>query len=209
MCNSIPYLGKDPDHPKGGRVSKNVVMKLMERYLGKGRTITTDIYFTSPSLAGRLLKCSTTLGMINKIRREIPPQPKNAKGRERFSTQVYRSDGAMLTVYALKTNKTVCVLSTMHQHVKISDDRKRKPNKVIDYNRMKCGVDIMDQKVRAYTVHAGTRRWPVAVFYNLLDLAAMNVHFCTRHAQGPQRIGETVYVLLLGNFVIVIYRKRQ
>ncbi|KAL6455885.1 hypothetical protein MHYP_G00357360 [Metynnis hypsauchen] len=62
----------------------------------------------------------------------------------------------------------------MHQHVKISDNRKRKPNTVTDYNRMKCDVDIMDQKVCAYTVRTGTRRWPVSVFYNLLDLAAMN-----------------------------------
>ncbi|KAL7857267.1 hypothetical protein SRHO_G00161660 [Serrasalmus rhombeus] len=123
------------------------------------------------------MKCSTTLlGTINKIRQEIPPQAKNAKGCERFSTQVYRSDGAMLTVYAPKTNKTVCVLRTMYQHVKISDDRKRKPNMVTDYNRMKCGVDIMDQKVRAYMVHAGTCQWPVVVFYNLLGLAAMNAH---------------------------------
>ncbi|KAL7831169.1 hypothetical protein SRHO_G00306710 [Serrasalmus rhombeus] len=82
----------------------------------------------------------------------------------------------MLMVYAPKTNKTVCVLSTMHQLVKISDDHKRKPNTVTDYSRMKCGLDIMDQKVCAYTVRAGTRRWPVAVFYNLLDLAAMNPH---------------------------------
>uniref|UniRef100_A0AAR2K0Y7 BED-type domain-containing protein n=1 Tax=Pygocentrus nattereri TaxID=42514 RepID=A0AAR2K0Y7_PYGNA len=177
MCNAIPYLGKDPDRPKGERVSENVVMKLMKPYLGKGRTVATDNYFTSLSLANRLLESNTTLlGTINKIRREIPLEAKNAKGREKLSTEVYRSDGALLTVYAPKTNKTVCVLSTMHTHVKIADDRKRKPNTVTDYNRMKCAVDIMGQKVRAYTVRAGTRRWPVAVFYNLLDLAAMNAH---------------------------------
>ncbi|KAL7859575.1 hypothetical protein SRHO_G00147220 [Serrasalmus rhombeus] len=174
MCNSIPYLGKDPSRPKGERVSENVVMKLMEPYLGKGRTVTTDNYFTSLSLANRLTACNTTLlGTINSVRREIPLPVKNAKGREVFSTQVYRSGDAILTVYAPKKNKTVCVLSTMHQQVKISDSRKRKPNTITDYNLMKCGVD---QKVRAYTVRAGTRRWPVAVFYNLLDLAAMNAH---------------------------------
>ncbi|KAL7861660.1 hypothetical protein SRHO_G00131010 [Serrasalmus rhombeus] len=157
------------EHAKGERVSENVVMKLMKPYLGKGRTVATDNYFTSLSLANRLLESNTTLlGTINKIRREIPLEAKNAKGREKLSTEVYRSDGALLTVYAPKTNKTVCVLSTMHTHVKIADDRKRKPNT--------CAVDIMDQKVRAYTVRAGTRRWPVAVFYNLLDLAAMNTH---------------------------------
>ncbi|KAL7842595.1 hypothetical protein SRHO_G00242840 [Serrasalmus rhombeus] len=85
----------------------------------KGRTVATDNYFTSLSLANRLLESNTTLlGTINKIRREIPLEAKNAKGREKLSTEVYRSDGALLTVYAPKTNKTVCVLSTMHTHVK-------------------------------------------------------------------------------------------
>ncbi|KAL7831311.1 hypothetical protein SRHO_G00308140 [Serrasalmus rhombeus] len=143
----------------------------------KRQTTSAPSIRASLSLANRLLESNTTLlGTINKIRREIPLEAKNAKGREKLSTEVYRSDGALLTVYAPKTNKTVCVLSTMHMHVKIADDRKRKPNTVTDYNRMKCAVDIMDQKVRAYTVRAGTRRWPVAVFYNLLDLAAMNAH---------------------------------
>lgn len=27
-----------------------------------------------------------------------------------------------------------------------------------------------------YTVRAGTRHWPVAVFYNMIDMAALNAH---------------------------------
>ncbi|KAL6458302.1 hypothetical protein MHYP_G00335330 [Metynnis hypsauchen] len=34
----------------------------------------------------------------------------------------------------------------------------------------------MDQMVRKYTVRSGTRRWPVAVFYNLIDISALNAH---------------------------------
>ncbi|XP_076866565.1 uncharacterized protein LOC143517698 [Brachyhypopomus gauderio] len=163
-------------------------MRLMEPYLDKGRTVTTDNYFTSLSLANRLLACNTALlGTINKIRREIPPPAKNTKGREEFSTHVYTSGSAILTAYAPKKNKAVCILSTMHKQVTISEGRKRKPNTITDYNSMKCGVDIMDQKVRGYTVRAGTRRWPVAVFYNMLDLAAMNAHVlyttCTRSTE--------------------------
>ena len=36
------------------------------------------------------------------------------------------------------------------------------------------GVDVADQMARQYSVKAGTRRWPVAVFYNILDLAGTN-----------------------------------
>ena len=51
---------------------------------------------------------------------------------------------------------------------------KKKPETVTFYNKTKCGVDIADQMARQYTVKAGTRRWPVAVFYNILDIACIN-----------------------------------
>ena len=37
-------------------------------------------------------------------------------------------------------------------------------------------MDALDQMARLYSVKGGTRRWPVAVFYNLLDMAAINVY---------------------------------
>nr|XP_054592008.1 uncharacterized protein LOC129156801 [Nothobranchius furzeri] len=40
----------------------------------------------------------------------------------------------------------------------------------------KAIVDVMDQMVREYSVRAGTQRWPVAVFYNMIDMAALNAH---------------------------------
>ena len=62
----------------------------------------------------------------------------------------------------------------MHQKVEIVDTQKEKTNTVVDYNHFKCGVDLMDQKSRNHSVRAGTRRWPMAVFYNLLDMAVTN-----------------------------------
>ncbi|KAL7844855.1 hypothetical protein SRHO_G00233940 [Serrasalmus rhombeus] len=60
-------------------------------------------YRTLQLTVRRLLESNTTLlGTINKIRREIPLEAKNAKGREKLSTEVYRSDGALLTVYPIK-----------------------------------------------------------------------------------------------------------
>ena len=42
------------------------------------------------------------------------------------------------------------------------------------YNKTKCGVDILDQMARRYSTRVAARRWPVHVFYNILDLAAIN-----------------------------------
>ena len=53
ICNILPYLGKDPSQPSGERLSKSVVMRLMEPFLDKGRNVPKDNFFTS--LAQRLL----------------------------------------------------------------------------------------------------------------------------------------------------------
>ncbi|KAM9746554.1 uncharacterized protein ACNS7B_010501 isoform 2-T2 [Menidia menidia] len=176
VCNILPYLGKDPTRPRGERVSESVVMRLMEPFLDKGRNVTTDNFFTSLSLAKRLLsRNSTILGTVNRIRQEIPPSTRQVH-REEFTTQVFSSTGATLTAYAPKRKKTVYVLSSMHSTIETQKTTKKKPNTITLYNTTKCGVDIMDQMVREYTVRAGTRRWPVAVFYNMIDIAALNAH---------------------------------
>ena len=38
------------------------------------------------------------------------------------------------------------------------------------------GVNVLDQMARLYSVKGGTRCWPVAVFYSMLDLVAINAH---------------------------------
>uniref|UniRef100_A0A669CUC4 PiggyBac transposable element-derived protein domain-containing protein n=1 Tax=Oreochromis niloticus TaxID=8128 RepID=A0A669CUC4_ORENI len=185
VCSASPYLGKDPSRQKGERLAENVVMKLMEPFLDDGRNVTTDNFFTSLSLSHRLLQRKTTLlGMVNKVRRELPQLAKDTAKREVFSTSVLRSGSVSLTIYAPKKTKTVCVLSSMHQDVTIGDGRKRKPNTITDYNHMKCGVDVLDQMARMYSVRSATRRWPVAVFYNMLDLAAVNAYILYKACTG-------------------------
>ncbi|CAF1243383.1 unnamed protein product [Didymodactylos carnosus] len=43
-----------------------------------------------------------------------------------------------------------------------------------DYNQSKYGVDVIDQCVGTYSVQRISRRWPLIVFYNMIDLAAIN-----------------------------------
>uniref|UniRef100_A0AAV2L2K5 PiggyBac transposable element-derived protein domain-containing protein n=1 Tax=Knipowitschia caucasica TaxID=637954 RepID=A0AAV2L2K5_KNICA len=139
----------------------------MEPFLDKGRNVTTDNFFTSLSLAKRLLERKTTiLGTVNKIRREIPPSTRRMD-RNEFTTQLFSTTGATLTVYTPKRKKAVYILSSMHNLVQTEDTTKRKPNTVTLYNTTKCGVDIMDQMVREYSVRSGTRRWPVGNWLTL------------------------------------------
>ncbi|XP_029949691.1 piggyBac transposable element-derived protein 4-like [Salarias fasciatus] len=187
VCNMIPCLGKDPSRATGVRVGEDAAMKLMQPFLDKGRTVITKDFFMSLGLAEQLLQQKTTvLGEMNKVRRELPGSAKQTLGRQQYSTQVFSTSGAALTVYAPKPKKIVCILSSMHGVVETTDTGKKKPNTVTDYNTMKRGVDVMDQMVREYTVRTATQRWPVAVFYNMLDIAALNAHILYQACTGVE-----------------------
>ena len=54
IVNIIPYLFKDKIHVPSHRLSNCIVIKLMEPYLGKGRNVTTDNFFTLYILAKQL-----------------------------------------------------------------------------------------------------------------------------------------------------------
>lgn len=76
------------------------------------------------------------------------------------------------------------MLSSKHKNVKIKNDAKRVPETVAYYNKTKFGVDIVDQMARKYSVKAGSRRWPLQVFYNILDLAAINAWILYKETTG-------------------------
>ena len=80
----------------------------------------------------------------------------------------------ILTVHQRKSKKNVCVLSSLHLSVELGESEKKKLEKMEFYNKSKCGVDLADQMARQYSVEADTRWWPVAVFYNILDLSGIN-----------------------------------
>ncbi|CAM4571152.1 unnamed protein product [Leuciscus chuanchicus] len=175
MLNGAPYLGKEETRSRGQLVGESVVLRLAEPFLGKGRNITTDNFFTSLKLAIALQAKKTSLvGTVGKTKRELPPSTKEQA--ELFSTKVLKCADATLTIYQGKPRKNVCILSSVHTSVGITDGPKAKPESVTYYNNTKYGVDVLDQMARRYSVKGGTRRWPVAVFYNILDLAGINAH---------------------------------
>ena len=79
-----------------------------------------------------------------------------------------------MTVYQGKTKKNVAIFSTSHQNITIAGNAKKTPENLKAYDDTKYGVDIVDQMARKYTVGTSTRRWPIHLFQNTLDLAAIN-----------------------------------
>ncbi|KAM3924560.1 piggyBac transposable element-derived protein 4-like [Leptodactylus fuscus] len=45
---------------------------------------------------------------------------------------------------------------------------------ILDYNATKGAVDTLDQVISTYTCKRKTNRWPMILFYNILDVSAYN-----------------------------------
>ncbi|KAK7925721.1 hypothetical protein WMY93_008031 [Mugilogobius chulae] len=197
MLNAAPYLGKDVTRTPGQRLGDSVVLKLAEPFTGKGRNITTDNFFTSLDLARALQEQKTSLvGTMNKKRRELPPSVQEK--RPLFSSKVLKSAHATLTIYQGKAKTNVSILSTVHSSAGTLSGPKAKPEPVVYYNRTKVGVDVLDQMLRMYSVKAATRRWPVAVFYNILDMAAVTAWILYKNVWGA-KYPDVTFIFELAN----------
>ncbi|XP_039969514.1 uncharacterized protein LOC120781376 [Bactrocera tryoni] len=58
----------------------------------------------------------------------------------------------------------------MHNDAEIADSGK--PEIIEYYNHTKGGVDRMDQMLAEYPIQRQTKRWPLAMFFNMLDITA-------------------------------------
>ena len=111
---------------------------------------------------------------------------KASKSCERYSTKFGFKGNTTMVSYVPNKGKVVLMLSTMH-HKKAIDEgcSKKKPEVIQYYNGAKAGVDTFDQLIRTYSCKWQTKRWPVVIWYNLLDVTLLNafVVFSTQKAE--------------------------
>ena len=190
--NIAPYLGKDEERVEC--LGTHVVMKLLSPYFGLGYNVTTDNFFTSPVLAQQLLtkRCSI-VGTVRPNRRDLPPTTDSLALHD---SSFYEQGAMHLVKYQAKRAKAVFILSTMHKGAVRQEGEKRKPESVLYYNTNKCAVDMLDSMCRQLSTKAGCRRWPLAVFYNILDLAGVNAWVIYRKATG-ENIQRRHFLLML------------
>jgi len=78
-------------------------------------------------------------------------------------------------LYVIVQLNTQTLLSTMHNDAKVSLGEHEKLGIFLFYNDTKGGIYTIDQMCRHFTCKSGTRCWPMAMFYNLVDIdAALN-----------------------------------
>lgn len=169
----ILYTGKT-DGTREKNQGERVVKELAAPYRGSGRNICMDNFFTTLPVAKHLLSWKLTIvGTVKKNKPYIPSVMKANKTREQYSTVFGFHEKVTMCSYVPKKNKAVILLSTMHSDASVDDDAKRKPEIIKFYNRYKAGVDTMDQMVRRYTCQRRSSRWPMALFFNMLDVSSL------------------------------------
>lgn len=167
------YTGKPLDRSREVNQGMRVTLQLTEGL--KGHTVTCDNFFTSFPLAEELLKRKMALvGTIRSNKRELPLKLLQLQNRKLLSSRFAFTRTAMAVSYIPKRVKNVLLLSTKHRKPAVSSDEKKKPEVILNYNKCKGGVDNLDKLVGTYSCRRKTSRWPLALFFNLLDVSAYN-----------------------------------
>lgn len=170
------YLGKQPKAHRSTGVAHDLIMRLAKDYLYLGANITLDNFFVSYKLAQSLVAKDTTItGTIRPKKRELPSvftSAEEAKKRGPNQSIFCFSNECELVSYTSNSNKNVLLLSTAHATEAVNEQT-GKPLVIHSYNEHKGGVDTMDKMLRGYTCKRRNARWPMLLFFNVIDVAAL------------------------------------
>ncbi|KRZ16269.1 hypothetical protein T11_1881 [Trichinella zimbabwensis] len=121
----------------------------LSRWTGKRMRCNNGQLFTSLAIGRNLLSQGKTLtGTIRWMRKEVP--------------------------LCMQPNQTDVLHSSSFLFTKDAIPKRHKLRVILEYNACKGGVDAMDKMVWEYSCCRNTKRWPLLLFMNMLDVAAVN-----------------------------------
>ena len=133
--NGEIYLGRQPGAANNANNSRDLVLRLFNRWLRQGRNLTGDNYFTDIELVERLYTMNTTyVGTIRKTKRDVPRELLPNRNKVEESSIFCFSNHLTLVSYVPKCNKSVILLSSMHHDRAVAVDQKHKPDIILYYN---------------------------------------------------------------------------
>lgn len=182
MIDAIPYLGKGTN--TGGLPSGEYFVKeLTHTIRGSNRNVTTDNWFTSIPLAKSLLLEPyklTIVGTLRANKREIPEELKNNRTRP-VNSSIFCYDGPLtLLSFKPKPSKVIYLLSSCDEEGTVNTCSK-KPHMIEFYNSTKGGVDTFDQMCSNMSSSRKTSRWPMCIFYGMINIASINSYIIQSH----------------------------
>jgi hypothetical protein len=121
-----------------------------------------------------LLKDKITLVVtLKKNKKEIPVEFLPNKKKEVNLSMFGFQKQVTLVPFTPKKNKSLVLLSTMHNDASV-DTETKKPEITHFHNSTKGVVDTVDQICGNYSGSRRTRRWPLCIFFQLLNIAGVN-----------------------------------
>ncbi|GFR98194.1 PiggyBac transposable element-derived protein 4 [Elysia marginata] len=102
----------------------------------------------------------------------------------------------------------------MHNKPEVSENN-GKPEIVLAYNKTKGGVDAMDQMAHAFTVKRKTKRWPLVIFFNIIDLlsiaarAVNRMKFSTSNLSYEDTCNRQAFNINIGRSLAVAHIQRR
>ncbi|XP_064096647.1 piggyBac transposable element-derived protein 4-like [Macrobrachium nipponense] len=182
MCNAIPYLDKGTTTTSTS-LGEYFTLEVTRPFRKAGRIVTTDNWFTSLPLAKGLRQFG--MHLVGTIRPK-PYMPSvmlttPLELGECVASYNYK-DKVTLLCQRVKSTKRIQILSTVHHSPTVIENQKSQIH--MFYNATKGGVDIFDQICSALTCSRKTRRWPLCVFYAIINIVVNNSFFIHQNLSG-------------------------
>lgn len=159
------------------RTTNDLIKKLVSHLHHSGITIVTPPRMTTFSLVNSLTNdCGLNCvgGLLSK-RKEIP-QAFYSKDRKNFSSVFgFTQSGISLLSYINAKNKACMVISTRNDqyHVRKAA-RTGAPEALIWYKQRRGAANVAMSLSKIYSVSRRCERWPLIIFFSILDIAAIN-----------------------------------
>ena len=143
---------------------------------GRGCRPTADNFFSSDVLAQKLLhERLTFVGAVRQNKQFLPPVITSKANKPVLTSTFAHREHLTLVSYIPKRGKNVVLISSQHMDQEVHSERQdKKPEIILHYNSTKGAVDSLDKLLRTYSTQRKTRRWPMVLFYNFIDISAYN-----------------------------------
>lgn len=215
LLNAYIYTGKGSDgktlsqHEQTFSVPTQATLQVCKPILGSNRNVTADNWFTSIEVMDELLKRKVTyVGTVKKDKKMIPEELLPDSQRP-VSSALYGFRGPFTLVsFVPKKNRAVVLASTMHHTIEHNQEKK-KPEIICFYNATKCGVDILDMKCAVFSSSRKTRRWPLAMFYRIINVASVNSFIVYNSFKDTPMINRFDYIKQLANEMIIPHLQKR
>ena len=209
-CNLEFYTGKQESSPYGATF--DIVRRLISPYIGCGRTLYVDNFYTSPDQFTYLKQENTlacgTMRMNRKHGRPKTMVPNLKKGDD---TVTLPTNG-QLNLIRFMDRKEVRLLTTAHTARKVATGKNNPVTKdpivkfhaVHEYNQYMGAVDRSDQMVSYNAFKRRTLKWWKKAFFHLFMLGVLNAYIVQK-ATAAKKLTHRIFRIELAKQLVQFF----